>query len=455
MQEKLSIHGAWTSRWIFILAATGSAVGLGNIWKFPYITGENGGGAFVLVYLVCILLVGIPIMISEVLIGRRGRQSPINSMKDVAQESGLSSRWSLVSWMGALAGVMIFSFYSVVAGWVLYYIAGMGNGDFIDIGSEMAGKKFEGLLGDPETLLIWHTVFVVMVMVVVAGGVNKGLERATRIMMPALFVLLFILLGYSMTTGAFGQGFDFLFHFDPSQLSWDAVLVALGHSFFTLSLGMGSIMAYGAYMPKKASVGGTVLTIAFLDTLVALVAGLAIFPIVFANQLDAGAGPGLMFITLPVAFGQMPGGHIFGFLFFILIGVAAWTSAISLVEPSVAWMVERFKMGRVAACSLLGALVWALGLACLGSFNVIADVKLFGLNFFDLMDFATANIMLPLGGLFIAIFAGWKMKQSILQHELALKNDFWFMAWYLVIRFIAPIAVAAIFALNLYNKVAG
>lgn len=455
MQEKLSIHGAWTSRWIFILAATGSAVGLGNIWKFPYITGENGGGAFVLVYLVCILLVGIPIMISEVLIGRRGRQSPINSMKDVAQESGLSSRWSLVSWMGALAGVMIFSFYSVVAGWVLYYIAGMGNGDFIDIGSEMAGKKFEGLLGDPETLLIWHTVFVVMVMVVVAGGVNKGLERATRIMMPALFVLLFILLGYSMTTGAFGQGFEFLFHFDPSQLSWDAVLVALGHSFFTLSLGMGSIMAYGAYMPKKASVGGTVLTIALLDTLVALVAGLAIFPIVFANQLDAGAGPGLMFITLPVAFGQMPGGHIFGFLFFILIGVAAWTSAISLVEPSVAWMVERFKMGRVAACSLLGTLVWTLGLACLGSFNVIADVKLFGLNFFDLMDFATANIMLPLGGLFIAIFAGWKMKQSILQHELALKNDFWFMAWYVVIRFIAPIAVAAIFALNLYNKVAG
>jgi NSS family neurotransmitter:Na+ symporter len=452
MQEKLSIHGAWSSRWVFIMAATGSAVGLGNIWKFPYITGENGGGAFVLVYLVCILLVGVPIMVSEVLIGRRGRQSPINSMKDLAVESGLTRKWSLAGWMGAIAGVMIFSFYSIVAGWVLYYVAGMANGEFIDIGSEMAGKKFEALLADAQTLLIWHTVFVVMVMVVVAGGVNKGLERATRIMMPALFVLLFILLGYSMTSGAFEQGFDFLFHFDPSELTWNSVLVALGHSFFTLSLGMGSIMAYGSYMPKKASIGRTVVMIALLDTLVALVAGLAIFPIVFANQLDPGAGPGLMFITLPVAFGQMPGGQIFGFLFFVLIAVAAWTSAISLMEPAVAWMVEKFGIKRLPACTVLGFLVWALGIACLGSFNFMSDFKIGSMTFFDLMDFATANIMLPLGGLFIAIFAGWKIKQSVLKDELSVQKDFWFSAWYVTIRFIAPVAVGVIFALNLYNK---
>ncbi|WP_054342830.1 sodium-dependent transporter [Neptunomonas antarctica] len=452
MQEKLSIHGAWSSRWVFIMAATGSAVGLGNIWKFPYITGENGGGAFVLVYLICILLVGIPIMVSEVLIGRRGRQSPINSMKDLAVESGLSRKWSLAGWMGAIAGVMIFSFYSIVAGWVLYYVAGMANGEFIDIGSEMAGKKFEALLADAQTLLIWHTVFVLMVMIVVAGGVNKGLERATRIMMPALFVLLFVLLGYSMTSGAFGQGFDFLFHFDPSELTWNSVLVALGHSFFTLSLGMGSIMAYGSYMPKKSSIGGTVVMIALLDTLVALVAGLAIFPIVFANQLDPGAGPGLMFITLPVAFGQMPGGQIFGFLFFVLIAVAAWTSAISLMEPAVAWMVEKFGIKRLPACTALGFLVWALGIACLGSFNFMSDLKIGSMTFFDLMDFATANVMLPLGGLFIAIFAGWKIKQSVLKDELSMQNHFWFSAWYVAIRFIAPVAVAAIFALNLYNK---
>ena len=307
MKDRQNIHGSWANRWIFILAATGSAVGLGNIWKFPYIAGENGGGAFVLVYLLFILAVGVPIMMAEVLVGRRGRQSPINSMREVAIEANHSPKWALVGWMGALAGFLIFSFYSVVAGWVLAYIAGMGNGDFIGMDGDTAGKAFNDLLADPQTLLIWHSVFVVLVMTVVMGGVNKGLERATRIMMPALFVLLLVLLGYSMTTGAFGQGFDFLFHFDPSELSWDAVLVALGHSFFTLSLGMGAIMAYGSYMPKKASIGSTVLTIAALDTVVALIAGLAIFPIVFANGMDPGAGPGLMFISLPVAFGQMPG----------------------------------------------------------------------------------------------------------------------------------------------------
>jgi len=450
MQEKLSIHGSWASRWIFILAATGSAVGLGNIWKFPYITGENGGGAFVLVYLFCILLVGIPIMMAEVFIGRRGRQSPINSMRELAVESGTSRKWSLVGWMGALAGVFIFSFYSVVAGWVLYYVAGMGNGDFVGISGEDAGKTFDALLADPETLLIWHSVFVVMVMVVVAGGVNKGLERATRIMMPALFVLLFVLLGYSTTTGAFDQGLSFLFSFDMSKLTWDAVLTALGHSFFTLSLGMGSIMAYGAYMPKKASIGGTVLMIGFLDTLVALVAGMAIFPIVFGNGMDPSAGPGLMFVSLPVAFGQMPFGHLFGFLFFVLIAVAAWTSAISLVEPCVAWMVEKLGMNRFSACTTLGILVWLLGIACLGSFNFMSDVTFFGKNTFDALDYLTANIMLPLGGLFVAIFAGWVLKQSISEDELAIANPVVYKAWLFVLRFIAPVAVAVVFALNLF-----
>ncbi|WP_432471808.1 sodium-dependent transporter [Amphritea sp. HPY] len=452
MKDRQNIHGSWANRWIFILAATGSAVGLGNIWKFPYIAGENGGGAFVLVYLAFILAVGVPIMMAEVLVGRRGRQSPINSMREVAIESEHSPKWALVGWVGALAGFLIFSFYSVVAGWVLAYVAGMANGDFLDIGSEQAGKAFNDLLADPQALVIWHTVFVILVMTVVMGGVNKGLERATRIMMPALFVLLTVLLGYSMTTGSFGAGVDFLFHFDPSELSWDAVLVALGHSFFTLSLGMGAIMAYGSYMPKDASIGGTVLTIAALDTLVALIAGLAIFPIVFANSLDPGAGPGLMFITLPVAFGQMPGGQIFGFLFFVLVALAAWSSAISLMEPAVAWMVERFGLGRGPVCTLLGIVVWMLGLAALSSFNVGSDVALFGMNIFDFLDFITANVMLPLGGLFVAFFTGWVLKQKITEDELDIKEARIYMAWSFSIRYIAPIAVAAIFILNLIEK---
>ncbi|MFC6670150.1 sodium-dependent transporter [Marinobacterium aestuariivivens] len=454
MQERQSIHGTWANRWIFILAATGSAVGLGNIWKFPYITGENGGGAFVLVYLFCILLVGIPIMMGEVLVGRRGRCSPINSMKETARESGLSSRWQLVGWMGALAGFLIFTFYSVIAGWVLHYIAGMAAGDFVDIGRDQAGGRFEALLAAPETMVIWHSVFVVLVMLVVAGGVNKGLERATRIMMPALFVLLLLLLGYSFTTGHFGEGLSFLFSFSPEALTWDSVLVALGHSFFTLSLGMGAILAYGAYMPKNASIGGTVLTIGLLDTVVALVAGMAIFPIVFANELDPGAGPGLMFITLPVAFGQMPGGQIFGFLFFLLVGVAAWTSAISLMEPATAWLVERFDLERLPACMLLGVAGWAVGIACLGSFNFLSDFKLMGMNTFDFLDFITANIMLPMGGLFLALYVGWFMKKAVAENELAVVNARYFQIWYLVLRFVAPVAVAIIFALNLYEKLA-
>jgi len=452
MQEKTSIHGAWASRWIFILSATGSAVGLGNIWKFPYITGENGGGAFVLVYLFCILLVGVPIMMAEVLIGRRGRQSPINAMKDVAVESGHSARWSLVGWMGVLAGFMIFSFYSVVAGWVLYYIAGMGTGDFIAIGSDDAGNVFNGLLADTQTLLIWHTIFVVMVMLVIAGGVKKGLENAVKFLMPALFVLLLVMLGYSMQTEGFSAGWDFLFHFDTSELSWDAVLVALGHAFFTLSLGMGAIMAYGSYMPKKTSIGGAVIWIAIMDTLVALIAGLVIFPIVFSNGMDPGAGPGLMFVTLPVAFGQMPGGQIFGFVFFLLVGIAAWTSAISLMEPAAAWFVEKFQWKRVPACVVLGAVVWGLGVAALGSFNFMSDVLIFGFNVFDFLDFMTANVMLPLGGLFIALFIGWIVKRKMAENELAISSPLLFNAWYISLRFIAPVAVAVIFVLNLVEK---
>ncbi|HBR95754.1 MAG TPA: sodium-dependent transporter [Gammaproteobacteria bacterium] len=451
MEEKQSIHGAWASRWIFILAATGSAVGLGNIWKFPYITGENGGGAFVLVYLLCILVVGVPIMMAEVLIGRHARKSPINAMHDVAISSGKSGLWSMVGWMGVLAGFFILSFYSVVAGWVLHYIAGMGVGDYAAISSDDAGKAFEGLLSNPQTLLIWHSVFIVMVMLVIAGGVEKGLENAVKFLMPALFVLLLVMLAYASQTSGFHAGWDFLFHFDPSQLSWESILVAMGHAFFTLSLGMGAIMAYGSYMPKKTAIGTAVITIALMDTVVALVAGLVIFPIVFTNGMDPGAGPGLMFVTLPVAFGQMPSGQIFGFVFFLLVGIAAWTSAISLLEPAAAWLVEKFGWHRIPACIVLGLIIWSIGIAALGSFNVIADVKLFGFTVFDFLDFITANIMLPLGGLFIALFTGWMVKRQISEDELAFSANAWYRAWYITIRYITPVAVAIIFVFNLLD----
>jgi len=263
-----------------------------------------------------------------------------------------------------------------------------------------------------------------------------------------------VLLGYSLNSGSFAEGWSFLFSFNPEALTWDAVLVALGHSFFTLSLGMGAIMAYGSYMGKKDSIGATVLTIGVLDTVVALVAGLAIFPIVFANQLDPGAGPGLMFITLPVAFGQMPGGQVFGFLFFLLVGVAAWTSAISLLEPATAWVVERFGFKRLHAAALLGLIIWLMGIASLLSFNHWADIKIFSMGIFDFLDFITANIMLPLSGLLIAVYAGWVLTQKMTRDELALGSSGAYSAWQFTIRFIAPVAVAVIFVVNLYDKLA-
>lgn len=444
MAEQKSIHGLWRSRWLFILAATGSAVGLGNLWKFPYITGENGGGAFVLVYLACICVIGIPVMVAEVTLGRLGRQSPINTMHALVKDQGTAKFWGGIGWMGAISGFLILSFYSVIAGWSLAYIFRMAGGAFDGATAESVGTIFGDLLGNPEALLGWHTVFMVLTIGIVARGVNKGLERSISILMPLLFLILLILLGYSMSTEGFGAGFEFLFSFDFSKITSESIVVALGHAFFTLSLGMGAIMAYGAYMPKKTSIGKTVLTVAFLDTLIALVAGLVIFPIVFSNGLEAGAGPGLLFQTLPLAFSQMPAGTLFGTMFFILVAFAALSSAISLGEPVVAWAVESKGMSRVAAATWIGIVIWLLGVGTLLSFNLWAEFKIFGRTIFDNLDFLTANIMLPLGGLLIAIFVGWVMNKQDVEDELNMSNPVMFKVWRFLVKFVAPVAVAIV-----------
>ena len=318
-----SIHGEWSGRLAFILAATGSAVGLGTIWKFPYITGENGGGTFVLVYLFCIALIGIPIMIAEVMLGRRGRQSPVNTMEYLAAEEKRSDSWILLGWLGIVAGFLILSFYSVIAGWAMSYVFRTASGMFIGATADGVNSIFNSLVADPERLLAWHTIFMVMTMTVVARGVKNGLEKAVTFLMPILFGLLVLIVGYATTTGHFMQGFDFMF--TPGEITGKAVLIAMGHAFFTLSLGMGAIMVYGSYLPKNTSITQAVVVIALADTAVALLAGLAIFPIVFANGLEPDKGPGLIFQTLPIAFGHMEGGTLIGMLFFVLLVFAAWT----------------------------------------------------------------------------------------------------------------------------------
>ncbi|MEH6504150.1 MAG: sodium-dependent transporter [Cycloclasticus sp.] len=442
--RKTSQHGQWTSRLTFILAATGSAVGLGNIWKFPYIAGENGGGAFVIVYLLCILLIGLPIMMAEVMLGRRGRKSPINTMRDLAKEAKASPFWSWLGWLGVVAGFLILSYYSVIAGWAMAYVVRVASGVFEGATAEGVGNIFGQFIADPEKLLAWHSLFMIVTMLIVARGI-KGLERAVKFLMPALLFILILLIGYSMNQGAFQQGVSFLFSADFSKLNGEGVLTAMGHAFFTLSLGMGAIMIYGSYLPGRVSIGSTTVIIAIADTTVALLAGLAIFPIVFANGLEPGSGVGLIFQTLPIAFGHMVYGAFFGTLFFLLLVFAALSSSISLIEPAVAWLVENKKMSRMRACIVSGLLTWLLGIGTVLSFNLGSEVTIFDKTFFDVLDFLTANIMLPLGGVCIALFAGWVMSKEISATELDLKPAYLFTLWRFLVRFISPVAVIIVF----------
>lgn len=444
-----SMHGMWSSRLAFILAATGSAVGLGNVWRFPYTAGEYGGGAFVLLYLLFVAGLGIPVMIAEVMLGRRGRQSPINTMRALAARQGAHPAWQLLGWIGILAGFLILSFYSVIAGWTLAYVLHAGSGQFLGIDGPGSEAIFAALKAAPGQLFAWHTLFMVLVVLIVARGVASGLERAVRILMPALFVLLVIMVLYAAQAGDFGAGFAYLFTPDFSALSanpGEAILSAMGQAFFSLSLGMGAIMIYGSYLSSQASIGANVAIIAGMDTLVAVLAGLAIFPIVFANGLAPSEGPGLIFVTLPVAFGQMPFGALFGAAFFLLLAFAAWTSAISLLEPMVAYLVENKGLGRVRASLLAGGAVWLLGIACLLSLNAWSGFTLFGKGILDLFDYLTANVLLPLGGLLIAIFAGWILDEQVSRSELGASHGAWlYRLWRVLIRWVAPLCVILVF----------
>jgi len=448
----------WSSRLMFIIAATGAAVGLGNIWKFPYITGQNGGGAFVLVYLGAILALGIPVLIAEVLVGRRGRQSPGHSAKTLAIESFASSRWQIVGWAGLVSGFLILSFYSVIAGWAFAYVPKALMGTFNGADPAAIGALFQQSSSDPWSLLLWTTLVVVLTCVVVAKGVQKGLESTIRIMMPGLYLLLILLAIYACWTGAAAQALHFLFYPDFSKLSWGGVLIALGHSFFTLSLASGVMITYGAYMPSKVSIIRTSLWIALADTSVALLAGMVIYPIVFAHGLDAGQGPGLIFVTLPVAFGQMPGGVIVASLFFIMLVFAAFTSTIAMIESVVAWLVQSRGLTRLQACIGSGIVLWLLSLFTVASFAGVSWAQ-FEMNFlgkqvhnlFDVIDHLTSDILLPLTGLAMAVFAGWVLKREITLQELN-TNSITYSIWRFAIRWITPLAILAVF-LNLTGMI--
>lgn len=451
MEHTPSIAKRWSSRLLFVLASTAAAVGLGNIWKFPYITGENGGGAFVFVYLICIALIGVPIMIAEVLIGRRGRHTPGYSTLKLARESGRHSAWQVTGWLGMITGFLVLSFYAVIAGWALAYVFEAASGTFTGASVVQIDDTFTSLISSAPRLLLWHGIIILGVVWVVGNGLRNGLERAVSLMLPLMVMLLIVLAIYAGYMGDFDGAVQFMFAPDFSKLTIDSVLVALGHAFFSLGLASGVVIMYGAYVSKSTSIIGTSIWVAIADTFVALLAGMAIFPIVFGSQLAPGAGPGLIFQTLPIAFSTMPAGAFIGTLFFVMLVIAAFTSAIAMIESSVAFCEERFGLSRWRATFLAAAVLWGLGQLTIFSFSgagwtqlnwQVAGKSL--ASIFDVIDYLTSNILLPIGGLLLAIFVGWVMKTQYTKEELN-TNPRRFNLWHFVVRYLAPIAIILIF----------
>lgn len=447
MIKKLKSHGTWIGKWTFILAATGSAVGLGNIWGFPYKAGTNGGGAFVLIYLLCIVMIGVPIMISEIIIGRRAGNSPINAMKRTALDSNSSSLWQFVGWSGITAGVLILSFYSVIAGICLNYIfIAASSNEFLS-----SSEQFGSVIESPANLLFWHSVFMLLTFLIVSAGVKNGIGRMVKILMPMLGALLIFMVIYAIFNGAFIKALNFLFAPDFSSVTSETFLSAMGQAFFSLSLGMGSIMAYGAYMPKDQKVVPTSFTVASLDTLVAMLAGLAIFPIIFAFNLEPNSGPGLVFVSMLSAFNQMQFGQLIGPIFFILLSIAALSSSISLLEPGVAFLSEEGYLSRKNSALAISLFAWSLGIGTALSFNTLSGFELIsGKNFLDSLDFIANQILLPFGGMMIAIFVGWFMKKELIINELGYVNLIIYKLWRFFIKFIAPTSVTLIFISQIF-----
>ncbi|WP_189446052.1 sodium-dependent transporter [Salinicola rhizosphaerae] len=433
MEETLE---RWQSRRAFILAVTGAAVGLGNIWRFPYMTGENGGSVFLLLYIVFVLLLGLPMMMAEILIGRAGRRSPMQALAYLAEEAGRSPHWRWLGLFGAVTVFFILSFYSVVSGWSIEYLVDSINGGFVARSPQEIGASFETFLADPLRMTFNHTLFMLITMSVVAGGIANGIEKLNNIMMPLLYVILIVLGGYATTTSGFGEAMAWLFTPDLSAISWQVVLNAMGHAFFTLAVGACALMAYGAYMPEEQSLLRAVFSVALLDIGVALLSGIAIFSVVFSHGLDPGEGPGLMFVTLPIAFSELPGGQIWLGAFFLLLLVATWTSSINLAEPMVAMLVGAgWRRGR--ASLLIGALVWGVGLLSVLSFSTLAEVHWIGeMNFFTLVTTVPTDLFLPIGGLLIAIFAAWRMSPEAASAALGASGR-GFGLWRALVRYVS------------------
>lgn len=444
MSEEATQRVTWTSRSAFLLASVGCAVGLGNLWRFPYIAGENGGGAFVLVYIAFVFILGVPLIMSELAMGRAGGRSAIGTMTRLVQ-MGHHPFWKLIGWISILVPVMGLSYYSVIAGWSLEYIIKAGAGQFTNIDAAGSGAIFQEAQDNWQLLVMWFTAFIFATVIVVSLGVKGGLEPAVKIMMPSLFAILILLAVYAMATGNYSEAIRFLINPDFSKLTGEAILMALGQALFSLAIGVGALITYGAYLPDGVSLPRSAVIIAVADTMVALLAGFAIFPIVFQYGLAPGEGPGLIFVTLPIAFGQMPGGLMFGTLFFILLSFAAFTSSIGMLEPIIAWFEDK-GLNRKKMAWVTGCFAWCLGMLSLLSFNVLADVTIVaGKNFFGVIDYVVANVLLPTNALLIGLFVGWAMSRKLISEQLGFPlGSRKFMLWQISTKYVATVGISIV-----------
>jgi neurotransmitter:Na+ symporter, NSS family len=444
----------WSGRTAFILASMGSAIGLGSIWKFPYMVGVNGGGAFLLVYLLGLAVIVLPVLIAEFVIGRRGQGNAVDAVRNVALAEGRSTVWSALGGIGVVGGFLILSFYSVIGGWTMAYVPIAATGAYQGVDAAGVLATYDALLASPARLILWHTLFMAATVYVVARGVTAGIERAVTILMPLLFVILIGLCAYALVEGDAARALSFMFTPDFSKITPRIALDALGLGFFSISVGMGAMITYAAYVGREVNLTQAAIVTIAGDTVASFLAGFAIFPIVFVNGLDPQGGPGLMFQTLPIAFLQMPGGGIVGAAFFVLLFVSALASAISLLEVTVAYCEVHLKLARSTAAIVNGVATWALGLLTVFSFNIWNGWKPFaslgGPAFFGMIDFLTSNLMLPVGAILISLFAGIVMRRESVAQELGISGAR-LSTFRFLLQVIAPIAIGTLLVVNLYQ----
>lgn len=442
----------WSSRFAVYLGVIGAAVGLGSIWRFPYLAGSSGGSAFILVFVLACLLIATPLLAAELALGRRSRRSPPEAAGAVASESGLSPRWNSIGVLGTLASVLIASYYTVIAGWVLAYTWKCATGVLSSAGPDRVASLWRGFLADPLEVGAWHLGFLGLVTLISGRGLNRGIELASKIRAPGLLILLLILVGYSLATGEVRRGLSFAFKPDFAAIDAQVVLAAIGQAFYATGVGQAMMIAYGAYVERGASLVRTSLVISGSILLVSLLATLVIFPLVFAYGMNPAQGAELVFDVLPRAFTEMPGGRLIGTLFFLLLVLAALTPSIAAIEPAVAWLVQRRGMRRMPAVCAVNGVSWVLGVGTVLSFNLWSQWRPLGFvpmladkTFFDATDYVSANILLPIGALLTSVLVGWKLRASFIEEELAETTPRARRLCLWLLRYACPLAILAVF----------